>query len=500
MSEEGMPGGQPTQQGVPAVTVRDPLIGVTVNGYTIKRALGGGGMGTAYLARQHSGSIDRLAAIKFLHPDLIGPETLRRFDREAAILGRLGYPCVQVYEHGAHEGRPYLAMEYIHGITLGKFKDTNFPGVPMPFSLAIFIGVTVLRGLMSAHAQGIVHRDMKAENVMLTVGHDGRLQVRIIDFGIGKGSGPAKRADATGNTTQIGLILGTPDHMSPEQAVAGNIDARTDQYSVAVMLYELLSGRFPFQADDVNGLFAQILTAPVPPFPTEASVPSGIEECLKKALSKRREDRFDNVLAFADALLAASGVDMDKAPLLDPEMRALLTLPPEVEDTPSTGIKGPSARQPTTGVVVGVSDTEQRRVGAQRRSRILGGMAVVGAVSFIGGLALVLSRGPAPSRRGADAGITLAARRQMPDANAPPTPTATVRALMSDADVRTDAYVPADASGDDVGQPSSERSARHHAHCRVDRACDDGATDFRPRLNGGNGCQAQCVRGCWRCN
>ncbi len=252
-------------------------------------------MGVVY--RGERVQLGRPVAVKFLHPWIAAQKAfLGRFENEAKAMSRLAHPhCVSVIDFGV-EGAPYLVMDFVTGRTVRELMQEG--AIPIPRVMRI--AQQLLSGLAHAHAQGIVHRDLKPENLILTAEDGLQDHLRILDFGLAKlRDGPAMTA---------GLAVGTPSYMSPEQSGgAGTVDARSDLYAVAVLVFEILAGRKPFQSESVGELIFMHRERP-PPRLREAAPDAGysaaLEAALDKALSKMPEDRYASAAEFAAALAA----------------------------------------------------------------------------------------------------------------------------------------------------------------------------------------------------
>ena len=273
---------------------------VLADRYRLERELGRGGMGAVWLAQdlRH----ERAVAIKLLHPDLaaaLGPE---RFIREIRITAQLQHPnVVALLDSGvlaAPDGTAaaWYAMPFLDGESL-RARLTREPQLPVGEALAITEAVG--SALHAAHQRGIVHRDIKPENVFLAGG-----QVYVVDFGIAKAliDGGADRLTGTG------MVIGTPAYMSPEQATADRIDHRTDQYSLATMLYEMLAGEPPYPGSNPQSITARRLTEPPRALrPVRSAVPEALERAILKALERAPADRFADVASFIAAIRTGAG-------------------------------------------------------------------------------------------------------------------------------------------------------------------------------------------------
>jgi eukaryotic-like serine/threonine-protein kinase len=299
------PASSPTQLATPPPN--DPSVGKVVGErYRLLGRIGEGGMGAVYRA-EHT-LMKKTVAIKLLHGELGQvDEAVRRFEREAQSSSRLNHPnIVAVTDFGrAATGEFFLVMEYVPGHSLA---DAIQLARRLPVARALLIVRQMLQALAHAHAQGVVHRDLKPANVMLTRGQPGSTAasedvVKILDFGIAKMS--QDLAEGERPLTQAAMVFGTPSYMSPEQATAQEVDARADLYACGVMLYELLTGRKPFVAQDIAKILAMQVTAKVPSFAEVAPdlrLPAALEAAVLKALEKDRSKRFQTAGEFLAAL------------------------------------------------------------------------------------------------------------------------------------------------------------------------------------------------------
>lgn len=275
--------------------------GEIVGPYKIIGQLGQGGMATVYKA-YHS-KLDRNVAIKVLHPAFKeDADFLARFEREAQIVARLEHPhIVPVYDYAEHLNQPYLVMKFIEGRTLKRLLQEG------PVSLADILRImtAVASALTYAHEQGVLHRDIKPSNIVL----DKNGTPFLTDFGL------ARIAQAGASTMSADMILGTPQYISPEQAAGqGNLDLRTDIYSLGVILYEMVVGRVPFNADTPYAIVHQHIYNPLPaPTSIDPSIPQAVEDVLTKALAKQPADRYPS----ANAMIAAFRAAIEQSQLID---------------------------------------------------------------------------------------------------------------------------------------------------------------------------------------
>lgn len=272
----------------------DPLLGQQLAGmYEILRVIGEGGMGRVYEAR-HTRLSKKRFAVKLLHHELARqPEVVTRFQREAEAASALGHPNVVtvVDVNATADGRPYLVAELLEGDQLGDYLDRV---QRLPAGEAVRIARQVCRALTAAHAIGIVHRDVKPENVFLTQGSE---LVKVLDFGI------SKLGESAEALTKTGVVMGTPDYMAPEQARGDRVDARADIYAVGAILYRALTGHKPFEGlDTMATLTAVLVQQPARPSVLQADIPLGLELVVQRAMAKRPDERYQTMLELDEAL------------------------------------------------------------------------------------------------------------------------------------------------------------------------------------------------------
>ena len=274
------------------------LIGQSLGRYRILEQLGEGGMATVYKA--YDTRLERDVAIKVIRIEKLTLETigksLKRFEREAKALAQLQHPnIVRVIDYGEYEHRPYLVMEYIPAGTLKQRL-----GKPIPWQSAARFLIPIAHALDYAHRQGIVHRDVKPSNILITKSGEPMLA----DFGV------AKILDddtVTLDLTGTSMLVGTPEYMAPEQVTGKNVDASTDIYAMGIIFYEMITGRKPYQADTPLAVLFKHASEPLPrPSQFVPDLPEEVEEVLFKALAKNPKNRYQTGSEFANTLTAIS--------------------------------------------------------------------------------------------------------------------------------------------------------------------------------------------------
>jgi eukaryotic-like serine/threonine-protein kinase len=266
--------------------------------YRVERILGVGGMGVVVAA--HHLQLDEKVALKFLLPDaVLQPEAVARFDREARAAVKIKSDHVaRVTDVGKLEsGSPYMVMEYLEGDDLSGWLEKNGP---LPIEQAVDFVLQACEAIAEAHSIGIVHRDLKPANLFCIRRPNGQLSIKVLDFGISKLGGAAEKLQMTRTST----LVGSPFYMSPEQMqTAKGVDSRTDIWSLGIILFELLTGRVPFDSPTVTDLAIRVATEPPPPVTSlRGDVPPGLEKAILTCLEKPRERRYQDVGELALAI------------------------------------------------------------------------------------------------------------------------------------------------------------------------------------------------------
>ncbi|MEU9106744.1 protein kinase [Streptomyces xanthophaeus] len=281
--------------------------------YQLRDLLGEGGMAAVYLA--YDTALDRQVAIKTLHTELGREQSFReRFRREAQAVAKLSHTnIVSVFDTGEDEFdgsvMPYIVMEYVEGKPLGSVLQADIAQYgAMPADKALKVTADVLAALDTSHEMGLVHRDIKPGNVMMTK----RGVVKVMDFGIAR----AMQSGVT-SMTQTGMVVGTPQYLSPEQALGRGVDARSDLYSVGIMLFQLLTGRIPFDADSPLAIaYAHVQEEPVAPSSVNRSVTPAMDALVARALRKNPNERFPTAAAMRDEVARIMSAGQTGAPVI----------------------------------------------------------------------------------------------------------------------------------------------------------------------------------------
>ncbi len=378
------------------------------NRYEVGDLIGRGGMAEVHLG--YDTRLSRTVAIKILRSDMAQDATfLARFRREAQSAAALNHPSiVSVYDTaeetvysstGEEVPLPYIVMEYVKGRTVASLLEN---GDPVPIAEAVQIVVGVLNALEYSHREGIIHRDIKPGNIMLTM--DGK--VKVMDFGIARAV-----ADSAATVTQTNSVVGTAQYLSPEQARGEVVDARSDLYSTGAVLYELLTGRPPFIGDSAVAVaYQHVSTAPTPASEIASDIPDSIDRVVMKSLAKHREDRYQNAAEFRTDLLAAARGEGVEAPAVTTWTPAAAFAATQVQTMPGTGTGTavPAGNGTGTGTMSATGTqpgTEDASTGGRtkrsRKRRWLLTLAIILIVAAIAGIVWMATsggfEGPTPS-------------------------------------------------------------------------------------------------------
>ena len=288
--------------------------GKSIGRYHVVEPMGSGGMAVVYKA--YDTRLERYVAIKFIRQEALqDPTSLKRFQREAHILAGLSHSnIVKVLDFGEYEGSPFLVMEYKPGETL-----KHHLGKPIAWKEAVRIILPVVRALEYIHQQGIIHRDVKPSNILLPAEGEAMLS----DFGIAKMISNSDGAPLTA----MGVGMGTPEYMSPEQAEGKEIDARSDIYSLGIVFFEMITGRAPFRADTPMAVVIKQISDPLPdPNDYLPSLPDMIRQILFKMLAKKPENRYETMCDLASALQAIL-TEAENGVIIEPEAPVVMAAP-----------------------------------------------------------------------------------------------------------------------------------------------------------------------------
>ncbi len=342
--------------------------GQTFAGYTILRLLGRGGMSEVYLARHPR--LPRRDALKILPGPTTADSSFRqRFHREAELAATLWHPnIVQVHDRGEFDAQLWIAMDWVEGADAAQLMKDRYPaGMPTRDACAI---ITAVAGALDyAHQRGLLHRDVKPANILLTDPVDGERRILLADFGI------ARYHDDVSGLTDTNFTVGTVTYAAPEQLMGGEIDARADQYALAATAFHLFTGAPPYQHSNPVAVISQHLTAPLPKLSKWRPELAGLDEVLARALAKNPEDRFEQCHDFAAALAQRADVDSDSSypahgspavavPMSAAETQVALTLPSGI---PASNAPKPQRRnrsRPLLAIAIAIAAVALTIVGA----------------------------------------------------------------------------------------------------------------------------------------
>ena len=362
------------------------LLGQVISGrYRILECIGIGGMGAVYLA-EHMHMRKRVA-LKLLHAEMSqDEEVLARFRREAEAAAHVEHPnVVAATDFGqAEDGAFFLVLEYVEGTGLRDVMDRE----PISTARALHIARQIGLALERAHSAGIIHRDLKPENVMLVTKDEDPDFVKVLDFGIAKVE-PSPHRDTTQPLTRLGTILGTPEYMAPEQALGETVGPSADLYAVGIMLYEMLTGRHPFEATDRMAVLSMHIVAPVPKMADRnpaVNVAPAIEELVKTLLekdAKRRPSSARELIEHIESAAAQSGIDL-------PHMTSQRSLGPMLGERISTANPSWTASDAVAKTEYGLPASVPNLPVAARAHPPLVLVAVAVGCLFVGVLAVIL--------------------------------------------------------------------------------------------------------------
>ena len=288
-----------------------PQVGDIINHYRQVRQIGEGGMGAVFEA-VHTKIRSKRAAVKLLLPSLTeNPETIARFEREAEAASAIGHEAIiDIYDLGvSSDGTPYMIMEFLRGRSLAAELDhtyENGPNATFDEELAVFVACNVLSALSATHAKGIVHRDLKPDNIFLVETSAEMPRVKLLDFGIARFLEPASAVGDGRCLTKTGITMGTPDFMSPEQAVGEprEVDHQSDIWAVGVILYLSLTDSYPYESTNYNQLVYKLISDFEPPAPStlNPAITPALEQIILRAMRKDRNERYASAAEMLDAL------------------------------------------------------------------------------------------------------------------------------------------------------------------------------------------------------
>jgi serine/threonine protein kinase len=327
---------------------------VIASRYEIQETLGKGGMGTVYKAYDHI--LDEQVALKVLRPDMVAEQDMaRRFRLEIKLARKVRHKNVcGIHEYGEEGGLRFIAMEYIDGTDLRKVLSQRGA---LPMAEAFDIAIAVSLGLQAIHEAGIIHRDLKTPNIMV----DGSGQIRLMDFGIAKQSGGT---GATLSGTAMGMIVGTPEYMSPEQGRGEKVDFRSDVYALGVVIYEIFTGSVPFRGETpIATIFKHLQEPPPLTGPKAARLPTALLPVLAKALAKLADDRYNTVAELVEAAKQARSAALaaaPPAPIDTIQGTVMLKREPSPAPTPAPITAVPTDVRTSVGTLSGQKLAEER--------------------------------------------------------------------------------------------------------------------------------------------
>jgi serine/threonine protein kinase len=356
---------------------------VLMNRYGILIPLGHGGMGRVYMA--HDRVLEEPVAIKVLRGEFAAdPDMMRRFLSEVRLARKVSHRNVcRIHEYGEDQGVRFLSMEFVDGLTLKELLEKRALDPEEAYDLAFQVG----RGLEAVHGHGIIHRDLKTANIMV----DRNGVIRLMDFGI------AKQHSASGGATTTGHVVGTPEYMSPEQVQGHRVDFRSDIYSLGCVVYEVFTGRAPFQGESATATMFQHVheRPPLERRGPRGTVPEALMPVIEKALARDADDRYSTVTEFLDAVREARGAPEPST--TSPDLRRHLDALNRDRTSAYSGEVVPPGGEPPTPTHTIFPPTPARgKTAVSRRAAILGSAAAVAVVAVVLASA-AMRRGPAES-------------------------------------------------------------------------------------------------------
>ncbi|HEY7372585.1 MAG TPA: protein kinase [Polyangia bacterium] len=379
----------PPQEHDPGIASLDPMPGRVIGGnFRIEKLIGAGAMGNVYKALQLS--LNKPVAVKVLHHHLLKDDRLvARFKREAKSASLLNHPnSIQIIDSGEDDdGTLYIAMELLTGRDLAQVIRDDFP---LPLLRVGRIMTQVLNALDEAHAQGVIHRDLKPSNIMLIERRGEKDFVKVCDFGIAKATLGEGAEDRSAMLTVQGLVCGTPEYMSPEQARAEPLDGRSDLYAAAVILYQLVTGDIPFRAESAMGIISRHLVEPPEP-PSQRrpdlNIPPLVDQIVLRGLEKNRELRFESAVAFRETLEAMIGATAGVRTPLPPSVRASMPTARDMSGSPPTPIDTATVRARNADERFGTTaNLATQPAGRRHKLLVLAGAAILLAGSAAGAI------------------------------------------------------------------------------------------------------------------
>jgi serine/threonine-protein kinase len=360
--------------------------GQSFGSYEIVRLLGRGAFGAVYEALRMP--LKKRTALKVLHREYVRHrEVVDRFVREAEIVAQLDHPhIVDVFDVGVAEGAPFLAMEFLDGESLSSLLEREGP---LQVTQVVDLMLPVLSAVAVVHDKGIVHRDLKPDNLFIARLALGGVQPKLLDFGI------AKVRDAEKALTRTNAVMGTPFYMSPEQVLESkHIDAQADQWSLAVILFECLSGKKPFDGDSLIALLNAITSKPIPTIRTQrADIPEAFEAIILRAMEREPAARWPSMRAFGAALVPYASPATQQQwraffgePVAAPFVARVSTVPPAApvyskEALAQTGVNTSGTLEPATRSSIGLADRRRQKF------TVAAGAVALAALIAVGGWA-----------------------------------------------------------------------------------------------------------------